>query len=501
MRAQRDGPMRASAHIGTLYLVSCSACGGGAGLPDAGTDAPFDADASVDGDVSRDADVTLPDGDVPPADAGPEPIWDATPTVVGVGDAVSVGVTLPVYPYAVLPAGDRVYVVGEARSDFRWGGDTIPDGGFVIAVDAVSGALIFHVDFGRGSTVNDIDRVGPDLVIAGSFTRPTTLDSIDGDPIELVSAGASDGFVARLTAEGGILWATSFGAAMYDIAFGVHASGRGILVAGSLRGDWTGCGGTLRGFPGTIDPMEGRPLGVEDAILLSLDDTGNCVDASVIGNAGTDEFALHVTTTADSVLLTGEGGGSLTRRWVDGTEEALGARAGGWLLELRDDGEHEVWSVGGRGARGRGIALDDSRLFFSFTTGAGELFRGDEIIGTVEDGVSVLELSRIDGSTEIHWLGPYTTDTFDVALANQGAVVPAIGSDSRPHTRIALIGDGGIASFRNDASTSFPYVAEADGDSVWLAGWAGSTPARIGADEIEIPVGSDGGMFLVRFNL
>lgn len=495
--------MKLSAQTGTFLCLALSmaACGGTTGnSPDAGPDSGAAIDASsLDGppDAPDAAPAAIDSG----GDAGAPQPWDATPTIVGVGHAMSAGVAGPVFPFAVLAAGDRVFVVGEARAELRWGDATIAGGGYLLAIEASTGALLFQRSFGPGSTVNGIARIGADFVIVGSFISPTSLTPTVAAPIELTTTGAADGFVARMTANGEFVWGTSFGSGDYDGAFDVRVSARGILVSGYLRGDWSGCGGTLRTFPGFVDPMEGRILGSQDALLLQYDAAGTCVDASVVGNAGTDEFAIGVAATDDAIYLSGEGGGPLTRRSVAGDEAVIGGSGGGWLVRLADDGSRDVWSVTGRGSRGRGLGIDGDDLYFSFTASGAELRHGDTLVRAVEDGVSVMHLSLLDGSAATWWLGAATSDTIDLAISSAGVVIPATGSDYRPHTRVALLAGGLLTSFRNDAVTPYPFVVSAEGRSVWMAGCSSDTSVTLGAGEVAIPLGPQGGMFLVRFDL
>lgn len=504
--AQQRGNMRHVAQLGiSAFALLASACGGGAasepdGSPDGGLPVEAGSDSGAPGDADRDADPPDDSGPADP-DAGPPRPWDVVPTVVGTAQAVSPGIAGPLFPFAVLPFDDRVFIVGEARADLRWGTEVFPSGGYLLAVDAATGALLFHRAL--GDAVYGIARYGSDVVIAGAFIHPMTLARASGGPIELVSLGATDGFVARMSRDGDVQWATSFGSGGFDHAFDVHTSGERILIAGALRGDWVGCGGTLRPHPGVVDPFEGRVIGAQDALLVELDPSGACVDASVIGHAGTDEFALHVLATDGAVFVSGEGGGPLVRRSVSGDEHLIGEQAGGWLVRVGEDGTHDVWSVGSaatRGSRGRGLGVGGDQLYFSFTSEGGNLLHGDEVVGTVERGVGVMRLSLTDGAIT-HWaLGRGTLDTIDLAISNGGIVIPATGADPS-HIQVALLEGEILRSFRNDVIASYPYVVAADGGTVWMAGSAGADSIVLGVDEVEVSLGPQGGLFLVRLDL
>jgi hypothetical protein len=494
--------MRLLARLGTFVLafplLLAAACSGEAASDDASTAMP-----SADGGPRDDAafpplDAAL-DAVPPVSDGGVDAPFDPTIAVVGTAHAVADGVALPLFPFSVLPAEDRVYVVGEARSDIAWGDETFPHGGFILAIDAHTGDLLYYRGLGRGSSVDAIAHLESDLVVAGSFTHPTTFTPSAGDPIELTSVGASDAFVARMTHDGTFIWAESFGSPNHDGAFSVHTGDRGLLVAGYARGDITACGGTLRAHPGVVDPMEGRLLGTQDALLLHMTPAGDCTDAAVIGAPGADDFALRLAATDEAIYLSGEGGGPLTLRTVAGDEKDLGGDAGGWLLRLADDGGADLWTALGHGSRGRGLGIADDHLFWTFRASGLDLLHGEDVVATPADGAHLLRLSLRD-DTALTWsLGRRTTDTISLAISTAGVVAPATGHDPS-HVRIAFLQDDALSTFRSDASTSYPYVVAAEGQTIWMAGQSGLSSLTLGPDDIPIELGVQGGFFLVRLD-
>ena len=508
--------MNASAHLGTalggIGMVSIGVigigiigvgCGGAHGSPADGgagdATGPVDAGATIDAnDLQMDAGEDS--GLAMAVDAGPPLPWEVTPIVVATAPAYADGIAGPIFPFDVLASDGRVYVVGEARAEIHWGDDTLAGGGFLLAIDAGTGALLYHRELGRGTSIDAIAAMGSDLVIVGSFVHPTSFAPSADAPIELTSSGGVDAFAARMSRDGEFRWARAIGSSLNDGLFDVHVGGRGIVAAGYLRADWSGCGDTLRTFPGVIDPMEGRLLGSQDGLIVELDDAGNCTFATVIGHPATDEFALRVAPTSDAIYVSGEGGGPLSFRATDGSEGSLGGDAGGWLIRMADDGAHDIWSVTASGSRGRGLGIADQELYFSFAATGGELRHGDEVITALESAVHVMRLSIADGSVATWSVGSGSVDTVNLAVSSAGVVVPANGADPS-HVRVALLEGDALRSFRNDIGASYPYVVDADDRTVWMAGFSGQRAIALGDGEVPIELGPQGGLFLVRMDL
>ncbi|NLF29381.1 MAG: hypothetical protein GX591_00680 [Planctomycetes bacterium] len=116
-------------------------------------------------------------------------------------------------------------------------------------------------------------------------------------PAANAPAGASDAFVAKLTPDGRLLWATYVGGSGSDAGFGVAADSAGnVLVAGStFSTDLGGAGGAANN----------SAKGASDAFVAKLTPDGALTWVTYLGGAGLDSAAGLAVDAADHVLVTG----------------------------------------------------------------------------------------------------------------------------------------------------------------------------------------------------
>jgi hypothetical protein len=160
---------------------------------------------------------------------------DGTPDQVGRG-------------LAVTSTGD-VIVVGEFAGKANFGGgDLVSSGGadaFVAKLAAADGSHVWSQRFGDGpsssttqsATAVSIDA-GGDVAIAGTFVSSIALG---GPPI--TSGGGNDAFVARLNANGNVMWAKGLGGMGYQAATGVSVDPVGNITAVGQFVNTIDCGG------------------------------------------------------------------------------------------------------------------------------------------------------------------------------------------------------------------------------------------------------------------
>ena len=182
---------------------------------------------------------------------------------------------------AVDPRGN-IYLQGVFRDTADWGGKPLTahggsDNDIVLAKYDVNGDHLWSKNF--GNAFNDVaggltvDPAG-NITMAGSFDKSVSF----GEGDEHTSLGEADGFVARFTTDGKLVWARTFGAEREDIAFGVGADTAGNTIA-------TGW------FQGTVDFGKGPLIskGNKDVFALKLDPKGSVVWAQSWGDHDHDQ--------------------------------------------------------------------------------------------------------------------------------------------------------------------------------------------------------------------
>lgn len=104
-------------------------------------------------------------------------------------------------------------------------------GAAVVALDAATGAIAWKlaVDSTEWSVIAALATTPDGAVIGGSFSGTLRI----ADKV-VSSAGQADGFVARLTAAGGVAWLVGVGGPSADAVHGVAVAGDRIAVAGTF---------------------------------------------------------------------------------------------------------------------------------------------------------------------------------------------------------------------------------------------------------------------------
>ncbi|MEQ1506454.1 MAG: hypothetical protein ABMB14_29775 [Myxococcota bacterium] len=128
-----------------------------------------------------------------------------------------------------------------------------PGGPAETTLDSAPGADGFVIRYAPDGSVQwAVSIVAPELVVptaegglvaVGGFYGAATFGT-GPDAVTLDSVGESDGWVARLDAEGAVRWAVRFGGSGYDFATGVALADGDVVVTGSYGADATfGAGG------------------------------------------------------------------------------------------------------------------------------------------------------------------------------------------------------------------------------------------------------------------
>ncbi|WP_406699030.1 tandem-95 repeat protein [Singulisphaera sp. Ch08] len=146
---------------------------------------------------------------------------------------------------------------------------------------APSGDLGYALSFG-GSSQDQANEVATDstgnIYVTGQFQGTTDLDPDPANAVNLTSAGSTDGFLAKFSPSGSLLWARSMGGTGVDrgTSLAVDAAGD-IVVAGEFSG--TASFGVLPSL---------TSAGSNDAFIAKLDSAGNFLWAKRVGGTGAD---------------------------------------------------------------------------------------------------------------------------------------------------------------------------------------------------------------------
>ncbi|MFK0735535.1 MAG: DUF4114 domain-containing protein, partial [Gloeotrichia echinulata HAB0833] len=189
----------------------------------------------------------------------------------------------------------NTYATGTFLGTASFGSTTLTSAGdsdaFITKLDSTGNFLWAQklggtfADSGFGITV---DRAG-NTYVSGVFRDTASFGSTS-----LTSAGDSDAFVAKLDANGNVVWAKKFGGSGVD-------EGTGIVADGSGNINFTGV------FSGTasFDGITRTSVGDADAFNVTLDSNGNILSVSSSGNTSLDLGVGIATDGVGSIYSTG----------------------------------------------------------------------------------------------------------------------------------------------------------------------------------------------------
>lgn len=238
--------------------------------------------------------------------------------------------------------------------------------GYVRKTDA-NGNFIWAVQLGGiyDDIVNKI-AVDPngDVIVSGHF-----FGSMDAEPgagvTTLTSNGDFDVFVIKLSANGTLIWAKSFGAGSGsdDILLGMDLDANGNIYT---VGYFIGTGGDYDPGPGTVTLTSNGFY--NDGFISKLDNNGNFQWVKQIaGNL--DDYANAVRVNASAVYVTGSFKGTVDFDFGAGTANLVSAgQEDAFILKLDLNGNYQ-WAkkMGGTfgNEMGRALALDNSGAVYT----------------------------------------------------------------------------------------------------------------------------------------
>jgi hypothetical protein len=264
----------------------------------------------------------------------------------------------------------------------------------VVALDRASGARRWQRAFEstEWALIHGVAALGPDVLVAGSFGGTLRV----ADKV-VTSGGGSDGFVARLAADGTPVWVVRLGGTLTDGVQGIAVRGERIAIAGTFS-----LTAELLGEPLKV-ASEKSPFG--DAFAAELDANGKrtwstsfggMADEAVAGVAFDSEGRVVVAANIREVLSIGgapiiprgQGDGLLV--WFDegggiGTNVLVGGNDFDGIRSIASAGDQIV--IGGFFSGT--IALADQ----NFTAGGGD----DSFLAAFDAGGTVATAWHIGG--------------------------------------------------------------------------------------------------------
>jgi hypothetical protein len=204
-------------------------------------------------------------------------------------------------------AANNVYTTGTFQStvDFDPGSGTsnmISSGtsdAYVWKLDTSGGLVWARQVGGSSSDVGNSVTVDAsnNLYVAGNFQGTADFDP-SADTANLTSSGTSDGFVWKLDALGGLVWARQLGGSSSDAAFAIALDSAGIVyVAGSFNG--------TSDFDPSSDTANVTSSGATDVFVWKLDLLGfpSVPTTSSTSTTSTSSIATTTTTTPTSTTV------------------------------------------------------------------------------------------------------------------------------------------------------------------------------------------------------
>jgi hypothetical protein len=276
--------------------------------------------------------------------------------------------------------------------------------------------------------------------------------------------GAVDGFVAKLSPTGGILWGTYIGGTGGDWAYSVAVdSADNVYVTGQTESpeNWP-----LGGFDTTYN-------GASDAFVAKLSPAGACVWSTYLGGPERDQGYGIAADSAGNVYVTGA---TLSGVWVSaGYDPTHVGATDAFVAQLSSAGDKSPWSTclgGSSDDYGWGIAADASgNVYVTGATLSADWTSGgfDPTHKDVPD-VFVAKLSSAGASLWSNYLGGAGKDWgYGVAADSSGNVYVTGTTDS------AGWATGGFdTTYHGGDSDAFVAKLGPDGDGLWSSYLGGS---------------------------
>ncbi|MBF9141734.1 T9SS type A sorting domain-containing protein [Hymenobacter properus] len=347
--------------------------------------------------------------------------------------------------------GANLYVTGSFTGTVAMGGALITSAGlndvFVGKWNVASRAFTWVQRAGGANNDQTLALAvrGVSVFVAGTFGVAASFGSVG-----LTSAGATDGFVAKLTDAGSTaawVWAQPVGGLNEDRATALDVSGPNVYLAGTFRSQTA----TLGTLTLTNNTATGTTAGLAHVFLTKLADAGassSFVWARAFGGAAADDAAAALVSSGSTVYLAGDYTGNLNL----GSSTTLNSNGGRdvYVLKFVDGGANPAlaWakSAGGINAdAATALALNGTSLYVAGSFGGLAIF---DINGVVSNGPANAFVAKLaDAGTSSTWVWAQqaggTASDQATALAVSGSEVYMAGAFTSP---TATFGSSNLAN-------------------------------------------------------
>ncbi|HUU22955.1 MAG TPA: hypothetical protein VM389_10515 [Phycisphaerae bacterium] len=393
---------------------------------DADTDTDTDSDTDADGDMDSDTDGDTGTGTAPPL-ANPTLAWAVK--AIGWGPA-TVNELAALSNGGVVLVGDfqgilEVDPLGPNHTNF--GGSVNMPSGFVMYFDD-DGHYQWGIpvsDYNSAQRVLSVVALPDDsVVVAGGFAGELGGSILPEDTATLASAGQLDGFLARVDAQGEMIWIRQAGGAAWDVVSSVRllAPDRLLVVGHFAAGPGGGAGAEIVFAAGEPEQTSLVASGDGPVFYATYDLDGTFLEGGEIARGAEILSVAEISTRADgSVAL----GGTFSDTAQVGTGSAIESfETSGEAAWFLGDFSPELaleWTASGLGAHN---VINSLAAGGPGTVAFGASFSGDGSFG-VDDPFTVWSGTGQDGALglfsaegEAGWL-----TTFDCGSDDEVAVI------------------------------------------------------------------------------
>ncbi|NOY50143.1 MAG: T9SS type A sorting domain-containing protein [Chlorobi bacterium] len=276
---------------------------------------------------------------------------------------------------------------------------------------------------GKSSVYQTLVNSNGDIYVAGHFSGSTDFDPGDGTLI-LTSYGNTDAYVAKLNANGNILWAKQFGGTDADYIRGMDIDPSGnIYCTGSFSG-------TANFDPGSENAYY-TSYGGEDMFIAELDEDGNYLWSGHMGSALDDHSVSIKTTVSGNIYISGYYMGVADVNPSDTAEFYLTTNNQATFVEKLNVDHELLWAKSMGGAAFdycQSMCLDESENIYTcgMFGGIGDFDPGDGAFYLYAVGDRDIFISKLNSDGEFTWAismgGPEGESAQSIAYDGDGNV-------------------------------------------------------------------------------
>ena len=345
------------------------------------------------------------------------PTWQSAATVATASSAA-----YTVTGTAPDATGANLYIVGYFAGTVAMGGGFLTSaGGSDVFVGKWNVAnRNFTWAQRAGGAVNDlalsVKVSGANVYVAGVFVTAATFGSIN-----VTSAGASDGFVAKLVDAGAtatFAWVLPVGGLNEDRATAVAVNGTNVYLSGTFRSQTA----TLGSLTLTNPTAGATTPGVAHVFLTKVTDAGTSASfgwARGFGGAAADDQAADLAVNGANVYLAGDFTGTLN---LGATTLTSSGSRDAYILKFVDAGATTSlgWaksSVGGSVDAATALAVSGASVYVAGYFGGLAIFDANGVVSAGPTNVFIAKLTDAGPSSTFTWVQQGGGTATDAALA------------------------------------------------------------------------------------